>query len=114
MEIVLLGLLAVLLFGAKNLPEIGRSVGRGMKDFKDSIDGTGVKDAFDGVNEVRSAVSPANMARAFVPGLADTQDAVAAAKGSLNPAESLATKEGTAAAGDAAPASPAPDAQAPR
>ena len=39
MEIVLLLGLALLLFGAKRLPEIGRSVGHGMREFKDSISG---------------------------------------------------------------------------
>src|SRR5919199_484378 len=38
-EIILLLLLALLLFGAKRLPEIGRSMGRGMREFKDSITG---------------------------------------------------------------------------
>jgi len=38
-EILLLLLLALLLFGAKRLPEIGRSMGRGMREFKDSITG---------------------------------------------------------------------------
>jgi TatA/E family protein of Tat protein translocase len=38
-EIVLLLVLALLLFGAKRVPEIGRSVGRGMREFKDSLAG---------------------------------------------------------------------------
>ncbi len=38
-EIVLLLLLALLLFGAKRLPEIGRSMGKGMREFKDSLAG---------------------------------------------------------------------------
>jgi sec-independent protein translocase protein TatA len=38
-EIVLLLLLALLLFGAKRLPEIGRSMGKGMREFKDSLSG---------------------------------------------------------------------------
>src|SRR5262249_50509280 len=38
-EILLLLLLALLLFGAKRLPEIGRSVGRGMREFKDAVSG---------------------------------------------------------------------------
>jgi len=38
-EIVLLLLLALLLFGAKRLPEIGRSLGTGMREFKDSVTG---------------------------------------------------------------------------
>jgi sec-independent protein translocase protein TatA len=40
-EIVLLLLLALLLFGAKRLPEIGRSLGSGMREFKDSVTGKG-------------------------------------------------------------------------
>src|SRR6185312_7486413 len=43
-EIILLLLLALLLFGAKRLPEIGRSVGRGMREFKDSVAGKDVDD----------------------------------------------------------------------
>jgi sec-independent protein translocase protein TatA len=39
MEIILLLLLALLLFGAKRLPEIGRSLGSGMREFKDSVTG---------------------------------------------------------------------------
>ena len=38
-HIVLLLLIALLLFGAKRLPEIGRSLGSGMREFKDSITG---------------------------------------------------------------------------
>lgn len=38
-EIVLLLLLALLLFGARRLPEIGRSVGHGIREFKDSVTG---------------------------------------------------------------------------
>jgi sec-independent protein translocase protein TatA len=36
-HIVLLLLIALLLFGAKRLPEIGRSLGSGMREFKDSV-----------------------------------------------------------------------------
>ena len=39
LEIVGLLLLALLLFGAKRLPEIGRSLGHGMREFKDSVSG---------------------------------------------------------------------------
>jgi sec-independent protein translocase protein TatA len=38
-EIILLLLVALLLFGAKRLPEIGRSLGSGMREFKDSVSG---------------------------------------------------------------------------
>jgi sec-independent protein translocase protein TatA len=39
LEIAGLLLLALLLFGAKRLPEIGRSLGSGMREFKDSVTG---------------------------------------------------------------------------
>jgi sec-independent protein translocase protein TatA len=38
-EIIGLLLVALLLFGAKRLPEIGRSLGSGMREFKDSVTG---------------------------------------------------------------------------
>ncbi len=38
-EIVLLVVLLLLVFGAKRLPEVGRSLGRGMREFKDGITG---------------------------------------------------------------------------
>src|SRR5205085_9203216 len=50
-EIVLLLLLALLLFGAKRLPEIGRSLGSGMREFKDSVTG-------DRAPEPRSELPP--------------------------------------------------------
>ena len=36
-EILLLGLVVLLVFGPKRLPEMGRSMGRGLREFKDSI-----------------------------------------------------------------------------
>jgi sec-independent protein translocase protein TatA len=43
-HIVLLLLIALLLFGAKRLPEIGRSLGHGMREFKDSVSHLGSDD----------------------------------------------------------------------
>ena len=51
MEIILLLGLALLLFGAKRLPEIGRSLGSGMREFKDSVTG-------DRAPEPRSELPP--------------------------------------------------------
>lgn len=36
-ELLLLLLVGLLLFGPKRMPEMGRSLGRGMREFKDSI-----------------------------------------------------------------------------
>ena len=46
-EIMLLGLLALILFGPKRLPEMGRGLGKGMREFKDSISGD------NGLNDTR-------------------------------------------------------------
>ena len=43
-HLALLLLIALCLFGAKRLPEIGRSMGRGMREFKDSVAGKDVDD----------------------------------------------------------------------
>ena len=37
LEIALIALILVLLFSAKRIPEMGRSLGRGMREFKDAI-----------------------------------------------------------------------------
>jgi sec-independent protein translocase protein TatA len=50
MEIVGLLLLALLLFGAKRLPEIGRSLGGGLREFKHSVSST---------TEARAEIAPA-------------------------------------------------------
>jgi sec-independent protein translocase protein TatA len=36
-EIIILLVVALLVFGPKKLPEMGRSIGRGMREFKSSI-----------------------------------------------------------------------------
>jgi sec-independent protein translocase protein TatA len=38
-EIVLIMVAALLLFGAKRLPELGRSLGQGMREFRRSLSG---------------------------------------------------------------------------
>jgi TatA/E family protein of Tat protein translocase len=39
MEVIALLVLALMLFGAKRLPEIGRGVGKGMREFKEGVSG---------------------------------------------------------------------------
>jgi sec-independent protein translocase protein TatA len=43
-HIVLLLLIALLLFGGKRLPEIGKSLGHGMREFKDAVTGNSSTD----------------------------------------------------------------------
>jgi len=39
-EIAILLVIVLLVFGPKRLPEMGRSLGKGMREFKDSISGS--------------------------------------------------------------------------
>lgn len=39
MEIIILVVILLLVFGSRRLPEIGRSLGKGMREFKDSVTG---------------------------------------------------------------------------
>jgi sec-independent protein translocase protein TatA len=38
-ELIVLVIVLLLIFGPKRLPEIGKSMGRGMREFKDSVTG---------------------------------------------------------------------------
>jgi sec-independent protein translocase protein TatA len=39
MELILVLVVALLVLGPKKLPEVGRSVGKGMREFKESLSG---------------------------------------------------------------------------
>jgi sec-independent protein translocase protein TatA len=39
LEIVILLVIVLLIFGPKRLPDLGRSLGKGMREFKDSVTG---------------------------------------------------------------------------
>ena len=54
-HIVLLLLIALLLFGGKRLPEIGRSLGHGMREFKDAVTGDSSKPADEAQPELPPA-----------------------------------------------------------
>jgi sec-independent protein translocase protein TatA len=53
-HLIFLLLLALLLFGAKRLPEIGRSLGTGMREFKDTVSAAG-----DKVEAIHTELPPA-------------------------------------------------------
>jgi sec-independent protein translocase protein TatA len=44
-ELLILVLVVLLVFGPKRLPEIGRGLGKGMREFKDSVTGKQEKEA---------------------------------------------------------------------
>jgi sec-independent protein translocase protein TatA len=55
-EILLILLVVLLLFGAKRLPEVGSSIGKGIREFKRSISDT--QEAIMGSDEQRSTLPP--------------------------------------------------------
>ena len=44
-EIILIALIVLLLFGGKKIPELMRGIGKGVKSFKDGVNGTEEKPA---------------------------------------------------------------------
>ena len=57
-HIVLLLLIALLLFGGKRLPEIGKSLGHGMREFKDAVTGNSPSRETDPQPELMAAEPP--------------------------------------------------------
>jgi sec-independent protein translocase protein TatA len=54
LEVVIILIIVLIIFGPKRLPDLGRSLGRGMREFKDSVTG---KDK-DELPEVTPAEKP--------------------------------------------------------
>ena len=44
MELIVILAIALIVLGPKKLPEVGRSIGRGMREFKDSLAGESRRD----------------------------------------------------------------------
>jgi len=85
-HLIFLLILALLLFGAKRLPEIGRSLGVGMREFKDSV--TGVQEATK--IDTRSELPPPQPA-APAPAPAATPEPVAAPAPAAEPKQETET-----------------------
>jgi sec-independent protein translocase protein TatA len=43
-EIIIILIIALIVLGPKKLPEVGKSLGKGMREFKDSVSNMGGKD----------------------------------------------------------------------
>jgi len=81
MDLVLLLLLGLLLFGAKRLPDIARSLGSGLRELKDAVGGEGgLQEAVKQVVEIRDAASPSNIARKAIMGPSEGQGSPSASE----------------------------------
>ncbi len=84
-DVIVVLVVALLIFGPKRLPLLGRSLGQGLREFKDSITG----DSKDDDAEERPALSAASPA----PAPATTAPEAAAATASEAPAATVPERE---------------------
>lgn len=54
-EMLILAVIALLVFGPKRLPEIGSAVGKGLKEFKEAVNGTNTVTVAAAAKEVPEA-----------------------------------------------------------
>jgi sec-independent protein translocase protein TatA len=66
-HIAFLLILLLLVFGAKRLPEMGRSLGDGMRGFKDSIGGDGAQSSMTAQPTMQPVTQPSVVAVAREP-----------------------------------------------
>jgi sec-independent protein translocase protein TatA len=64
-ELLIVLVIALIVLGPKKLPEVGRSLGRGMREFKDSVSGIAGKDDED--DELRTLGSSTTTTSASGP-----------------------------------------------
>jgi sec-independent protein translocase protein TatA len=58
LEIMVILVVALLVLGPQRLPEVARSVGRGMRELKDSLSGVNDDDYADELEEERPTAKP--------------------------------------------------------
>jgi len=63
-ELIIVLVIALLIFGPKKLPDLGRSLGSGMREFKNSVTGGSKDDDDDPAEIASSADKPAKPAAA--------------------------------------------------
>jgi len=63
-EIIIVLVVVLLLFGGKKIPELARGLGKGIRDFKNATDESGLKDDIADVaseiNDIKSSVNKMN------------------------------------------------------
>jgi sec-independent protein translocase protein TatA len=59
LEIIVVLIIALIVFGPKRLPELGNSLGKGIREFKDSVTGENKDDDVDDAPEIPAAKATA-------------------------------------------------------
>jgi sec-independent protein translocase protein TatA len=59
-ELLIVLVIALIVLGPKKLPEVGRSLGRGMREFKDSIAGITDTDDDDDAPQITASSTPSS------------------------------------------------------
>jgi sec-independent protein translocase protein TatA len=54
MELIIVLVIALVVLGPKKLPEVGKSLGKGMREFKESISGMGGRDDEDEAKQIKA------------------------------------------------------------
>lgn len=75
-ELLIVLVLALIVLGPKKLPEVGKSLGRGMKEFKDSV--TGIGGGNDEDDAPAPAVTALSEAKPAAVAVSDTKPVAAA------------------------------------
>lgn len=70
-ELIILLLVLLLVFGAKRLPEMGRSLGKGMREFKDSV--SGVEETFSTTTTTTTTPPPTRVELPSATSVPDAQ-----------------------------------------
>jgi sec-independent protein translocase protein TatA len=61
-EIILIALVVLLIFGGKKIPELMKGIGKGVKSFKDGVNG--VEDEKDKLSQKEDSTGPRDSAKA--------------------------------------------------
>ncbi len=72
-ELIIVLVIALVIFGPKRLPDLGRSLGHGMREFKDSISGNSKDDDDD--DDEAAVIAASSKASAGEPATTGQQDA---------------------------------------